>query len=64
MGAARSRDTIAAIPVCPDATDRPGVLGPLADPESFNRVRIELGVLTWPNDADLDPAWIHENVSQ
>ncbi|WP_186406056.1 DUF2442 domain-containing protein [Candidatus Accumulibacter aalborgensis] len=44
-------------------TDRPGIFGPLADPEFFHAVRIELGVLTWPNGADLDPAWIHENIS-
>lgn len=44
-------------------TDRPGIFGPLADPEFFSRVRIELGVLTWPNGADLDPAWIYENAS-
>jgi len=41
----------------------PGIYAPLADPEFFNQVQIELGVLTWPNGADLDPAWLHENLS-
>jgi hypothetical protein len=38
----------------------PGIYAALVDPDFFGRVRIELGVLTWPNGADLDPAWIHE----
>ncbi len=41
----------------------PGIYAPLADPAFFNQVRIELGVLTWPNGADLDPAWLYENLS-
>nr|WP_186405641.1 DUF2442 domain-containing protein [Candidatus Accumulibacter aalborgensis] len=44
-------------------TDRPVFFGPLADPAFFSRVRIESGALTWPNGADLDPAWIYENAS-
>jgi len=40
----------------------PGIYAPLTDPEFFNQVRIELGVLTWPNGADLDPAWLYENL--
>jgi hypothetical protein len=41
----------------------PGIYAPLADPEFFNQVQIKLGALTWPNGADLDPAWLHENLS-
>ncbi|MGB7501207.1 MAG: DUF2442 domain-containing protein [Azonexus sp.] len=41
----------------------PGIYAPLADLKFFNQVQIELGALIWPNGADLDPAWLHENVS-
>lgn len=42
----------------PDA----GIFLPLKDPALFQQVRVELGVLTWPNGADLDPAWMHEEI--
>ena len=38
----------------------PGVYASLADPEFFGQVYIELGALTWPNGADLDPAWLYD----
>lgn len=41
----------------------PGIYASLADAEFFAQVQIELGVLIWPNGADLDPAWLHENLS-
>ena len=41
-----------------------GIYAPLADADFFARVTIGLGVLTWPNGADLDPAWIYEEVEQ
>lgn len=41
----------------------PGIHAPLANADFFAQVRIELGVLTWPNGADLDPTWLHENLS-
>lgn len=44
-------------------TSDPGIYAPLADVEFFGRVQIELGVLTWPNGADIDPAWLHENLA-
>lgn len=44
-------------------TTNPGIYTPLADPEYFTQVQIELGVLTWPNGADFDPAWLHENLA-
>jgi len=37
-----------------------GVYAELANPEVFAQVRLELGVATWPNGADIDPAWMHE----
>ena len=27
-----------------------------------NRARLDLGVVTWPNGADMDPGWMHEQV--
>ena len=36
--------------------------GPLQDPEVFRQVRIdvEAHILVWPNDADFDPAVLHD----
>jgi hypothetical protein len=47
-----------------DLSDLPedgGVFSPLADPDYFRRVFIhpELGVLTWPNGADIAPETIY-----
>ena len=28
----------------------------------FDQARLELGVVTWPNGADMDPGWMHEQV--
>jgi hypothetical protein len=44
------------------ATD-PGIYESLRDPAFFAQVQLELGVPTWPNGADLDPAWLHDEVS-
>lgn len=40
-----------------------GIFASLADEEFFARVTVALGVLTWPNGADLDPAWMHESLA-
>lgn len=40
-----------------------GVFSPLADAAFFAKVIVELGAITWPNGADLDPAWMHENIA-
>jgi len=40
----------------PDA----GIYAALAEPQVFAAVRVELGVPCWPNGADLDPCWLHE----
>ncbi|HXU92770.1 MAG TPA: DUF2442 domain-containing protein [Gallionella sp.] len=37
-----------------------GIFAALKDAQLFQQVRIELGVLTWPNGANLDPLWVHE----
>jgi hypothetical protein len=44
------------------------LFGPLQDLDTFNGVRLdtEVGTLVWPNDADFDPATLHDwpDVSQ
>ena len=40
-----------------------GVFAALADPRFFERARVELGVVTWPNGADLDPLWMYEEIT-
>jgi hypothetical protein len=40
-----------------------GLFAALADPSVFKMARVELGVVTWPNGADLDPYWMHEEIS-
>lgn len=41
-----------------------GIFAALKSTELFGQVSIEHGALTWPNGADLDPAWAHEEVCQ
>ena len=41
-----------------------GIFAPLADPALFDRATVELGAITWPNGADLDPDWLHEEISR
>lgn len=38
------------------------IFAPLADPEAFDRVRLdsEAGTLVWPNGADFDPTTLHD----
>lgn len=43
-------------------TANAGIYAPLANSDYFAQVQIELGVLIWPNGADLDPAWLYENL--
>jgi hypothetical protein len=44
----------------PDA----GMYADLKDLQLFQQVSIELGALTWPNGADLDPLWAHEEIGK
>jgi hypothetical protein len=57
-----SRQVIDFLPVL-----RGQVFGPLREEDVFNAVRLdtEVGTLVWPNDADFDPATLHDwpNVS-
>jgi hypothetical protein len=48
--------------VRPEPSQR--VFGELADPRVFDQARIELGAVTWPNSADLDPLWMYERISE
>jgi hypothetical protein len=41
-----------------------GIFAALKDAQLFQQVSIELGALTWPNGADLDPAWVHEEIGK
>lgn len=45
-------------------SEKPGIYSALKDTQLFNQVRIELGALTWPNVADLDPVWMHEEIGK
>ncbi|PWB45776.1 MAG: hypothetical protein C3F18_12755 [Nitrosomonadales bacterium] len=41
-----------------------GMYAELKDIHMFQQVNVELGALTWPNGADLDPSWVHEEISK
>lgn len=41
-----------------------GIYEPIKDPQYFAQARIELGTVTWPNGADLYPAWMRDQVRQ
>lgn len=44
--------------------EQAGIFAALKDEQLFDQVRIELGALTWPNSADLDPVWMHEEIGK
>ena len=44
----------------PDA----GIYAALKDAQLFQKVSIDLGTLTWPNGADIDPLCTHEELSK
>ena len=39
-----------------------GIFEALKDKACFDRACLELGVVTWPNGLDIDPAWMYEEV--
>jgi hypothetical protein len=41
-----------------------GIFEALKDKACFDQVRLELGVVTWPNGADIDPAWMYEQIRE
>ena len=38
------------------------VFEPLEDPDSFGRLFVEGGTVTWPNGADVSPETLHQRV--
>ena len=41
-----------------------GRFAALADLALFSSAALDLGAVTWPNGADLDPDWLHEEISK
>lgn len=41
-----------------------GIYAPLANAQLFEKAYVDLGVVTWPNGADLDPAWMYEQIQE
>lgn len=39
-----------------------GIYEALKDPMLFGQAYLDLGVVTWPNGADIDPTWMHEQI--
>lgn len=46
------------------SSEQAGIFAALQDEQLFNQVHVELGVLTWPNSADFDPVWLHEEIGK
>lgn len=46
------------------ASEKAGIYAVLKDESVFSQVSVELGALTWPNGADLDPEWVHEELGK
>lgn len=41
-----------------------GIFNALRDPAYFAQARLDLGVVTWPNGADLDPLLMYEKIKK
>lgn len=41
-----------------------GVFATLRDLVLFEQVGLIYGAVTWPNSADLDPCWLHEEIAR
>jgi hypothetical protein len=39
-----------------------GIFEALKDKTCFDQARLDLGVVTWPNGADMNPGWVYESV--
>ena len=39
-----------------------GIFESLKDKAFFDQARLDLGVVVWPNGADMDPGWMYEQV--
>ncbi len=44
-------------------SSNPGIYAPLVDESYLAQATLELGVIVWPNGADLDPCWAYENLA-
>lgn len=56
---ARGEADLSGLVHAPDA----GIFAALADEAVFSRAFLDFGAPTWPNGADLDPQWLHEEIS-
>ena len=56
----RGTADLAALVTHPDA----GMFAAVRDPAVFQQVGLCYGVVTWPNGADLDPCWLHEEIAR
>ncbi len=41
-----------------------GVFAVLREQARFEQVGLVFGAVTWPNGADLDPCWLHDEITQ
>jgi hypothetical protein len=41
-----------------------GIFVELRNPALFEQARVDMGVITWPNGADLDPDWAHDEIQR
>ena len=41
-----------------------GVFAALRDPALFEQVGLIYSAVTWPNGADLDPCWLHQEITR
>ncbi len=41
-----------------------GIFAALRNPKKFEQARVEMGVVSWPNGADLDPDWVHDEIQR
>lgn len=39
-----------------------GIFEALREKTYFDQARLQLGVVSWPNGADIDPAWMYEQI--
>jgi len=51
---------LSAVLTAPDC----GIFFALKDSAYFEQARLDLGVVTWPNGADLDPAWMYDELRE
>ena len=51
-------------PIEAQARSIPWSVAALADLRLFKQARIELGAVTWPNGADLDPFWMYGGIAE